>query len=326
MEMPSSSTTMVPIEPPRAVGAVIPILREDISGQVSSASVMLPNQSCIIPTESYPAEFESMHQAYSTAPGSLSEGRPDQELGGQPVQEVSDMTMGDIEPGMRDVVSTSTLCSFQTVWKPLSTLSFLGLPIEVRYLVYDELFPNGHSGREIHLTYHPNLFIPLGKFSACFILPREIYSLFTTCCQIYEELASIVYSKNTFVLRPNKPNYNAWTLRDRFSSSKVWMRYMRLETRKKVKKLRVYVDLRISMDAQDVANGLQGYPNMEIVVLPLKDIAPEHHASRCASLGNMVAMIQDVRAGLPRTVWNAGGDSEVASILENLLPSDAEIV
>lgn len=132
-------------------------------------------------------------------------------------------------------------------------------------------------------------------------------------------MTEIVYGANIFIFQLFARNYNSSSILYSHSNSFLWTEYLRWETCYRVKKVKLFLELPCEADEKSLVDNLTGFPNLELVVLPVF-IYMVNHGRQCDRLGALCAAIQGGRFGMGwRTVWSDGGSEEVKEILGKAL-------
>lgn len=230
------------------------------------------------------------------------------------LKQVEDQSEEQIHPSDLLVGSVSEDLAAPTTQR--QPVSFIHIPIDVRRLVYDEFeIP---ITKTIHLTHSPETTVFEVRRPDRHSVSKDVLNLFLVCRQVSDELADILYGKNTFVIMPGEHNYNTPATPDVLSNSSIWLAHQRLQTRKKVKKLRVYFDFYLQARIRNITAALSEYPEVRIAVQPL---ATSRLRARLR-LEQICASIQRARFNARITAWSDSGSPEIASILTTAL-SDA---
>lgn len=195
-------------------------------------------------------------------------------------------------------------------------VSFINIPIDIRRLVYDEF--KVPITKTIHLTHSPETTVFEIRRPDRHSVSKDILNLFLVCRQVSDELADILYGKNTFVIMPGEHNYNTPTIPDALSNSSIWLAHQRLQTRQKVKKLRIFLDFSLQARIRNITAAVSEYPEVQIVVQPL---ATSKMRARL-QLEHLCASIQRARINACVTARSNSENPEVASIFARAL-SDA---
>lgn len=195
-------------------------------------------------------------------------------------------------------------------------ISLINIPIDIRRLVYDEF--KVPITKTIHLTHSPETTVFEVRKPDRHSVSKNVLNLFLVCRQVSDELADILYGKNTFVIMPGEHNYNTPTNPDALSNSRIWLAHQRLQTRQKVKELRLFLDFSLQARMRNVIVALSEYPEVQIAVQPL---ATSKLRARL-QLEHVCASIQRARIHARKTAWSNSGNPEVGSILARAL-SDA---
>lgn len=130
-------------------------------------------------------------------------------------------------------------------------VSFINVPIDIRRLVYDEF--KVPITKTIHLTHSPETSVFEVRRPDRHSVSKDVLNLFLVCRQVSDELADILYGKNNFVIMPGEHNYNTPTTPDALSNSSIWLAHQRLQTRQKVKKLRVFLDFSLQARMRNIS-------------------------------------------------------------------------
>ena len=199
--------------------------------------------------------------------------------------------------------------------------SFLGVPIDIRRVIYDQLIPVAKS---IHLTHNPETTVFQCSRPARHRLSQEALNLFVSCRPIYDELVRVLYGTNTFIIMPGEQNYNSTMMPYPHSTNNLWLSHLRLTTRQNVKRFRVFLGSSVQADVEKIANGLTGFPEVEITVQPPSAFKMPIRLRQRAILERICREIHEARVNAGRTIWHDGGSSEVALMLANSLPSGFE--
>lgn len=192
-------------------------------------------------------------------------------------------------------------------------LSFINVPIDIRRLIYDMFMVP--ITKTIHITHSPETTVFEVPRPDRHTISKDVLNLFLVFRQVSDELADILYGRNTFVIMPGEQNYNTPITPDPLSNSSVWLAHQRSQTRQKVKKLRIFLDFSLQARIRNIAAILSEYPMVEIAVQPL---ATSKIRARL-QLEHVCTSIQRARIHGRRTAWSNGENPEVARILANAL-------
>lgn len=193
--------------------------------------------------------------------------------------------------------------------------SFVGMPIELRLMIYSYLPLPYHE--MIHLTFTPKSH-PTKDKPTKIHLSTELLSLFLTCQMVNLELTDVIYGYNTFVLMPGNQNYYAPTMPKRISSSEMWLSYLTIDVCAAVMQLDVYLDLDMLSTVEDIAEGLSVFPSVNITVLAPFTVKESLHKKRLAKLTKICKEIHAAR-GYCNTVWYDGDDAEISLLLDEVM-------
>ncbi|KAL8827924.1 MAG: hypothetical protein Q9191_002888 [Dirinaria sp. TL-2023a] len=193
--------------------------------------------------------------------------------------------------------------------------NLLGIPREIRDLIYGCFFPRAKT---IHLTDGSPIASAGSIEPATYTWSNDATKLMLSCRRIHDEVTSLIYRTNTFILTPWAMNYR-YTRMAPHSNTDFWLSAMRPMMKSMVKKLHIYLAKPyLPQSISKIADGLAYFPEVEILIIPLSTILEPKRSNHRSSFEALCRAIEKSRADSRPIIWNDGGDLEVATMLANM--------